>query len=168
MPLCPFHFLSAQIFDYTRWAYKVCSKSLFLIVFGPFDQKKNSNYDLFTSSAHTNMPKASFETNVVYLATIFLNYGSLRIGKTNLHLHKTTIINLNNLRCWRNTSWIKRGAHICLPPTRNVKSQIMSNLKRTSFNCVVVIEKIHRLCTHKICLRHWKYQKNPKGEFKSF
>ncbi len=30
--ICPFHFLFAQILDCTRWAYKVCSQSLFLII----------------------------------------------------------------------------------------------------------------------------------------
>jgi hypothetical protein len=45
-------------------------------------------------------------------ATIFLDYGLLRTGKTNPRMHKATVINLSSLRCWRNTSWIERGAHM--------------------------------------------------------
>jgi hypothetical protein len=46
--------------------------------------------------------------------------------------------------------------------------QIMSNPRRISFNCVVVVEQIHRMCTHYNCLKRWKYQKNPRDELKSF
>jgi hypothetical protein len=39
VPLCPFHFLSAQILDCTIWAYKICSESLFLIILALLTKK---------------------------------------------------------------------------------------------------------------------------------
>jgi hypothetical protein len=40
--LCPFHFLFAHILDCTRWAYKVCHQSLFLIIFAHLTKKRQT------------------------------------------------------------------------------------------------------------------------------